>query len=76
VEYVATELNERGTVANGTALKKVSIRGEATEMDRQDAVALQIRAEKQWPNFDWQIEKGYAGKYVVRAYSEISCGTT
>jgi len=69
MEYVAAELNPRGSVQTGVAVTRVEVRASAVEVSRGDAIELQERASKMWPDYDWDIEKTFSGKYVVRAYN-------
>lgn len=68
MEYVATEANVKGAVEVKAEVKRVEVRAGAVEVRRDDAIFLQQRAQKLWPDFDWEIEKTYSGKYVVRSY--------
>ena len=69
MEYVATELNPSGTVPNNTAVKRVEVRASAVEVSWSDAVALQERAQKMWPDSNWDIEKTFSGKYVISTFN-------
>src|SRR5580698_8880969 len=64
MEYVAAELNPRGSVQTGVAVMRVEVRASAVEVSRGDAIELQERASKMWPDYDWDIEKTFSGKYV------------
>lgn len=68
MEYVAIELNPKTFKETDAAVKRVEVRASAVEVCRGDAIALQQRAQELWPDCDWDIEKTYSGKYVVRAY--------
>ena len=68
MEYVATEANAKGTVEVKAEVKRVEVRAGAVEVRRDEAILLQQRAERLWPDSDWEIEKTYSGKYVVRSY--------
>ena len=68
MEYVATEANMKGAVEVKAEVKRVEVRAGAVEVRRDDAIFLQQRAQKLLPDSDWEIEKTYSGKYVVRSY--------
>lgn len=68
MEYVATEANRKGAVEVKADVKRVELRAGAVEVRRDEAIILQERAQKLWPDSDWEIEKTYSGKYVVRSY--------
>lgn len=68
MEYVATEANMRGAVEVKSEVKRVEVRAGAIEVRRDEAILLQERAQQLWPDSDWEIEKTYSGKYVVRSY--------
>ena len=67
--YVKVELSADGTV---DLRKSVFVpgRANATEVRWADAVLLPQRAHKLRPDLDWQIDRTYSGKYVVRGLSK------
>jgi hypothetical protein len=65
MEYVATELSRSGSVPNNTAVKRVEVRASAVEVSWNDALELQERARKMWPDSNWDIEKTFSGKFVI-----------
>lgn len=68
MEYLATEANPKDAVEVGAGVKRVEVRAGAVEVRRDEAIVLQERAQKLWPDSDWEIEKTYTGRYVVRAF--------
>jgi hypothetical protein len=68
MEYLATELTPRGSLEEKVDVKRVEVRAGAAEVHRNDALVLQERAQKLWPDFAWKIEKTFSGRYVVSAY--------
>jgi hypothetical protein len=69
MEYVATELNPSGSVPSNKAVKRVEVRASAVEVNWSDAIELQERAQKMWPESDWDIEKTFSGKYVISTFN-------
>jgi hypothetical protein len=69
MEYVTAPLNVKGSVELNVPVTRVEGRASAVEVSRVDALALQERAQKTWPDHEWDIEKTFSGKYVVRAYN-------
>ena len=67
--YVQVEISADGTLELRRLVGITRGRAHATEVRRADAVLLQQRAQKQRPDLDWQIERTYSGKYVVRGLS-------
>jgi hypothetical protein len=68
MEYVTTEANAQGAVAMKSEVKRVEVRARAVEVRRDEAILLRQRAQQLWPESEWEIEKTYSGKYVVRSY--------
>jgi hypothetical protein len=64
--YVTIRLSPSGAVdANGT-IERVQGRAAATEVGMTDAASLQKKAKKKWPDCEWQIDRTYSGKHVIR----------
>ena len=68
--YVQVELSAGGAFDLRQFVEIVQGRADATEVRWEDAVALQQRAKKQRADLDWQIDRTYSGKYVVRGLSK------
>lgn len=68
MEYVATEADPKAAVAVGLGVKRVEVRAGAVEVRRDEAIILRQRAQKLWPESDWEIERTYSGRYIVRAF--------
>lgn len=68
MEYVATEADRKAAVDVGLGVKRVEVRAGAIEVRWDEAKLLQERAQKMWPESEWEIEKTYSGMFVVRAY--------
>jgi hypothetical protein len=64
--YVKTILAYSGPVDIKAPIEIVAGRGVATEFGKSDAFKVQKRAQEQWPDREWEIERTYSGKYVVR----------
>ena len=64
--YLICTLASDGSVKDTASIEMVKGRAAATEFVHTDAEVLKKKAEKKWPAFEWQIDKTYSGKYVVR----------
>jgi hypothetical protein len=75
--YVKTILTYSGPVDMTAPIEIVAGRAVATEFRRSDAFKVQKRAQERWADREWEIERTYSGKYVVRdskIYVERSSG--
>lgn len=69
--YLEVKTRPDGTPEVRGPAQIVPGRADATEVTRIDAVFLQGKAEQKWPEYDWQIERTYLGKYLVRGQMKI-----
>ena len=68
--YVEAELSAGREPELGKSVRIIPGRARATEVHWADAVLLQQLTQKRRPDLDWQIERTYSGKYVVRGKSK------
>jgi hypothetical protein len=62
--YIRVPLGSGDTVSSKT--ERVSSRDNATELEYADAEDFRLQAFMTWTEFNWQIEKVSATKYIVR----------
>ena len=70
MSYVQVKLLPTGNIESTKSIVIVQGRADATEVVWSDAVLLQGRAQQLRRDLDWQIERTYSGKYVVRGLSK------
>ncbi len=68
--YVTSLLTIRGEFDPNASIQTIPRRADAAEVRFSEAVLLKARAEKKWPKFQWQLDKTYSGKFVVRGERE------
>jgi hypothetical protein len=71
--YLSSDVSALKSAApNRVPVQRVENRAGAVEVLKCDAVVLQQRAQKLWPDSYWEIERTYSGKYVVRTLDALS----
>ena len=68
--YVKVYFGPGGKVDPYGTIEIVEGRAGASEIGMADATLLQKKAKKIRPDLDWQIDKTYSGKFVVRGWDE------
>lgn len=69
--YVQVDLSAEGPARVRKLVGVVHGRANATEVEKADAIVLQGLAQRQRADLDWQIDRTYSGKYVVRGQSKM-----
>ena len=70
VSYLQVKLPRSGTFGSAKSIVMVQGRAEATEVGLADATILLERVQKLRRELDWNIDRAYSGKYVVRGQSK------